>query len=73
MAAGNQRKLHLLVKHLIDTSANFFVSQELPSVELLQASCHLLAEPGVMVDVVFHKLLDIFLGAALVLGSGPLQ
>jgi len=50
---------------MIDTIADFFVSHELPSVELLQASCHLLAEPCVMVDVVFHKLLDIFLCAAL--------
>src|SRR6266852_2588980 len=32
-----------------------------------------LAEPCVMVNVMFHKLLDIFLGAALVLGSGLLH
>ena len=45
--------------------------EELPFVELLQASRHLLAEPSVIVDVVFHELLDVFLGATLVLGSGP--
>src|ERR1700730_12892602 len=66
-------ELHLLAKHLIDASADLFVSQELPPVELLQASCHLLAEPCVMIDVVLHKLLDIFLRAALALGSGPLH
>jgi len=65
--------LHLFAKHLIDASADFFVSEELPFVELLQASRHLLAEPSVMVDVVFHKLFDVFLGTALVLGSGPLH
>jgi hypothetical protein len=58
---------------LIDASADFFVCEKLPFVELLQASCHLLAEPSVMVDVVFHKLFDVFLCAALVLGSGPLH
>jgi hypothetical protein len=58
---------------LIDTSADFLVSQELSSVELFQASCNLLAEPCVMVDLVFHKLLKVFLRAALVLGGGPVH
>ena len=66
-------KFHLLAKHLIDASADFFVREELPFVELLQAFCHLLAEPRVMVNVVFHKLFDVFLCAALILGSGPLH
>jgi hypothetical protein len=70
---GCPAKLHLLAEHLIDASADLFVCQELSSVELLQASCHLLAEPGVVVHVVLHKLLDVFLRAALVLGSGPLH
>jgi hypothetical protein len=58
---------------LIDTIADFFVSQKLSPVELRQASGHLLAELRVVIDVVLHKLFDIFLGAALVLGSGPLH
>jgi len=31
-------ELHLLAEHFIDTIADFFVGQELPSVELFQAS-----------------------------------
>jgi hypothetical protein len=68
-----ERRAHLLAKHLIDASADLFVSQKLSTVELPQASCHLLAEPCVMIDVVFHKLLHVFFRAALVLGSGPLH
>ena len=45
--------------------------EKLPFVQLLQASRRLLAEPGVMVDLVFHKLLNVFLCSALILGSGP--
>ena len=70
---GCPAELHLLAKHLIDTGGDFFVSQEFPSAELLQASCHLLAEPSVMVYVVFHELLHVFLRVALVLGSGPVD
>jgi len=55
---GCPAELHLLAKHLIDMGGDFFVSQEFPSAELLQASCHLLAEPSVMVYVVFHELLQ---------------
>jgi len=56
---GCPAELHLLAKHLIDMGGDFFVSQEFPSAELLQASCHLLAEPSVMVYVVFHELLHV--------------
>jgi len=66
-------QLHLLTKHLLDASADFFVRWELASIELLQALGHLLAEPCVMVDVVFHKLLDVFLCAALVFGRRALH
>ena len=70
---GCPAELHLLTKHLIETGADFFVSQEFPAVQLVQSSCHLLAEPCVMVDVVFHKLLHVFLCTALVFGGGPLH
>src|SRR6266702_5994318 len=73
IGGGCPAELHLLTKHLIETGADFFVSQEFPSVQLVQSSCHLLAEPCVMVDVVFHKLLHVFLCTALVLGGGPLH
>ncbi len=72
-AAGWPAKLHVLAKHLIDTSADLFVSQELLSVELLEASGNLPAEPCVMIDVMFHKLFDVLLRAALVLGSGSVH
>ncbi len=55
------------------TRSSPFVSQEFPAVQLVQSSCHLLAEPCVMVDVVFHKLLHVFLCTALVLGSGSVD
>ena len=70
---GSPAKLHLLAKHLLDSNSDLFVGQELSSVQLFQASGNLLAEPRVMVDVVFHELLDIFLRAALVFGSGTVH
>ncbi len=63
-------ELHLLAKHLIDASADFFVRQEFPAVQLVQPSSHLLAEPCVMVDVVFHELLDVFLCPLLFSAAG---
>ena len=61
--------MHLLAEHLVDSGPDFFVRNKLPVVELLQTLCHLLAKPRVMINVMFHKLLNIFLRAALVLGS----
>ena len=58
---------------MLDASADFFMRDELPFVELLQAPFHLLAEPSVMVHVVFHNLFDVLLRPTLVLGSGPLH
>jgi hypothetical protein len=66
-------ELHLFAKHLIDAGADVFVRQEFPSIKLLQASPHLLAEPSVMVRVVSHELLQVLFRAALVFGSGPVH
>ena len=56
-----------------DAGTHFFVAQRLALVEPFQPLLHLLAKPGVMVDVVFHQPLDVFLCAAVVLGSDTVE
>lgn len=70
---GWPANLHLRAKHLLDPGSHFLVSQKFPPVELVQAFLDLLAEPRVMVHVVFHKLLDVFLRATVVFGSGTVN
>jgi len=58
---------------LLDPGPNFLLRQIFSPVELVQALLHLLAEPRVMVQVVFHKLLDVLLRAAVVLGGSTIN
>ena len=53
--------------------AHFFVGQKLTAAELIEALPHLLAKPRIVVHVLFHKLADVFLRAAIVLRSDPIN
>ena len=46
-------ELQLVVERLLDASAQFFMSQELAAVELVQTLFYLLPEPYIVVNVVF--------------------
>jgi hypothetical protein len=56
------------MEHFLDSGPNFIVLHELSPVELVQTFLDLLPEPLVMLDVLFHKQLDVSFGIAVVLG-----
>jgi hypothetical protein len=73
---GSSRRpanLHLGAKHLLDSTTHLFVGQEFAAIELVQAFSYLFPEPHVMVNIVFEELLDVFLGAAVVLFRGAVN
>lgn len=49
------------------------MGEKLSSIELVQTFLHLLAKPCVMINVVFHQLLDVFLRTPVVLGSDTVE
>ena len=49
------------------------MGKELASVQLLEPLLHLLPKPGIMVEVLLHKLLNIGIRAAAMLGRGLLN
>jgi len=63
--------LHLGAEHQLDSSAHLVVGQEFTEIELVQAFFYLLPEPYVMVNIVFDRLLDVFLRAAVVVFRSP--
>ncbi len=56
--------LHLGLEDLFQAGAHFLVSQEFPAVELLKTARHFLPEPYIVIEIVFHELLHVFVGAA---------
>jgi len=57
----------------LKTVPDFLVCKELSAVKLAQAGFHLLPEPSVVIDVVFHKLLNVLIRAAPVLSRHTVQ
>jgi hypothetical protein len=47
--------------------------QELPSVELLETSSHLLPEPYIVIQIVLHELLDVFVRTSLDVGGDAVK
>ena len=58
-ACGDQRTSILLTEDPIETLADLSVGEIFAPVELFEALFYLRSEPCVVVDVAFHKLLDI--------------
>ena len=47
--------------------------QKLPAVELLKAALHLVPEPQVVIEIVLHKLLNVFVRTAANIGSNTIK
>ena len=71
--SGDQRTCILRAEHLLHSRAHFLVGKELASIHLFEALLHLLPKPGVTVEVLLHKLLNIGIRTAAMLGRGALN
>ncbi len=47
--------------------------QELAAIELIQAACHLLPEPYIVINVLLHHLRQVFLRRALDIGGNAVR
>src|ERR1700722_6993269 len=70
---GRPTNLHLRAEHLFDALAHLFMREELTVIEPLQTLAHAFTEPGVVMDVMFPKLLHVFLGRTVVLSCDALE
>ena len=71
--SGDQRTCILRAEHLLHSRSYFLVGKELASIQLFDALLDLLPKPGVMVQVLLHKLLNIVIRTAAMLGRGTLN
>ena len=49
------------------------MSKKVPAVELAQARCYLMSNPSIVVQIIFDKLLNIFVRATPVLRSNAVE
>jgi len=65
--------LHLRLEHLFQTVTCCFASQEIPAIQLAKRVFHILPEPNIVVDIVFHKLLHVCGSVAGVIGGNAVE
>jgi hypothetical protein len=58
---GRPANLHLQAELLLDAGPHFLMSEELSSIEPIQAHLYLLSEPYVMIEIVLNKLLNVLI------------